>query len=182
MEKYPDINVKIGCVLDPMQYERSQFTHILCVDKTIYEIDDKLQFFKNSYFWMVANGYLILHLVEPGKFDTILPSARPVGIDIDTTIKNGNRRITDALIDFTDFTYKSTYDFSDPLKTVRKETFRDKTTNNIRENELILKMDSINDILLMAIKAGFIVKGKLSLESSVFKDPHQYFYILERTM
>lgn len=179
-KKYPEINVKLGDVLDPMQYSRALFTHILCVDKTIYEIEDKLQFFKNCYFWMVANGYLILHVVDPDKFDPLLPGGKPMGID--NPQKYGNRRITDVIMDFTDFTYKSAYDFSDKSKVIRKETFKDKVTNNVRENELILNMEPANDILLMAIKAGFVVKGKISLEASVFKDANQYFYILERTM
>jgi SAM-dependent methyltransferase len=64
---YPDLSVKTGDVLDPMSYENGLFTHILCLNLTIYEFTDKRQFFSNCYYWMKPNSYLIVHLAQPSK-------------------------------------------------------------------------------------------------------------------
>ena len=179
----PNISIKTQDVLDPMAYERTIFTHVLCLNFTFYEIkiEDRLQFFQNCYFWIRGNGYLFLHLVDPDKFDSITPAGKP---PIDSlTNGNTNSRITDTFIDFIDFTYKSSYDFKPDKKTVvHKETFKDIKTNNVRENEKTIILEPMNDILKYAMKAGFVVKGKWSYLESCLKDENQFLYILERTL
>ena len=83
------------------------------------------------------------------------------------------------MIDFINFKYKSTYDFSkDNTNVIHKETFIDTKTNNVRENEKTLYMESIENILLTANKYGFIIKGKAMVENT----KGEYLYILERLM
>ena len=177
----PDIIIKLADALDPMVYERAIFTHIVCMNYTFYEIplEKRLQFFQNCYFWMQGNGYLFLHLVEPNKFDSITPAGKP---SIDSTLQNRSGRITDTLIDFIDFSYKSTYDFKPNHVVVHKESFKDTKTNSVRENENTIVLEPINDVLQYAIKAGFIIKGKWSYKESSLKDENQYLYVLERTL
>jgi len=95
------------------------------------------------------------------------------------------------LIDFIDFTYKSSYDFSkSDGRVIHKETFTDNKTQNIRENERTLFMKNTEDILSIAIKYGFIVKGKVIMGEpnneitgkENVDTPSQYLYILERIM
>jgi len=185
LKKYPDLIIKNENILNPHIYDHSIFTHILCINYTIYEIQDKAAFFKNCYYWMIGNGYLMLHLVDRDKFDPIIPAGKPEILD--SPQQYGNRRITDTIIDFIDFGYHSSYKFDEDRHSknglvVHKETFTDKNTQNVRQNERNLYMEKTNDILLMAIKSGFIVKGKISMEQSAAKDKHQYLYILERTL
>ena len=48
-ERFP-IDIKCANVEEAMTYDRSLFTHIFCMNFTIYEIEDKLQLFKNCYY------------------------------------------------------------------------------------------------------------------------------------
>ncbi len=182
-DKFPEAPIKCGDVSEPITFDRGTFTHITCTGFTIYEIEDKARFFQNCYFWLQPNGYLILHLVERETFDPIIPAGKPTVLD--SPQKYSNTRITNTLIDFTDFTYKSSYDFSKSNeKVIHKETFNDKATQNIRENERTLFMKNTQDILSLATKYGFTVKGKVVMDvSNEMEDSSsQFLYILERMM
>lgn len=175
--KFPDISVKCGNVNHPITYDRATFTHILCTDLNLYEMEKKSTFFQNCYFWLQQNGYLILHLVDRNQFDTIIPAGKPALLD--NPQKYLENRITDTLIDFINFKYKSSYVFNkDNLHVLHKETFTDTKTNVVRENEKTLYMESIEEILLNASNYGFLVKGKVGIENK----KGEYLYILERIM
>lgn len=175
--KFPEIPIKCGDVKDPISYDRATFTHILCTGMTIYEFEKKWMFFQNCYFWLQQNGYLIIHLVDREKFNTIIPAGKPEVLS--NPQKYSEHRITDTLVDFIDFKYKSSYDLSKSgTDVVHKETFTDIKTENIRENEKTLFMDSIDDILLLATKYGFLIKGKVEMKDT----EGEYLYIFERVM
>lgn len=175
--KFPEVSVKCGDVKDPITFDRGTFTHILCTGMTIYEFENKWIFFQNSYFWLQANGYLIIHLVDRENFNTIIPAGKPEVLD--NPQKYSKTRITDTIIDFIDFKYKSTYDFSKTgSKVIHKESFTDVKTQNVRENERVLHMESIQDILLLATKYGFLIKGKVEIKDA----EGEYLYIFERMM
>ena len=178
-QKHPDLDVKCGDILEPMAYDRGTFTHVLCTYFTIYQFQDKVAFFRNCYYWLKPGGFLILHLVDRDRFDPILPGGKP------TAMSNPQRysisRITDTMIDFIDFKYRASYDFSSKNKNqvVFTEKFTDDLTSNVRQNEQTLYMETVENILYTAQYCGFIPHGKSDL-SSLNGDPHQYIYILER--
>jgi SAM-dependent methyltransferase len=181
-ERYP-IDVKCANVEEAMAYDRSLFTHIFCMNFTIYEMEDKLQLFKNCYYWLQHNSYLVLHLAEKDSFNTIIPGGKPEVLD--SIEQLGEKRVTTTIIDFTDFLYKSEYvpSTNDTIKQlIHKETFTDKSTQNIRQNERVLKFDSFDEIINMAVRAGFIAKGYFTMEKGPSRDVHQRIYILERTL
>jgi len=172
---YPDAPIKCGDIHNPIIYDRGSFTHIICSGKTIYELTDISQFIKNTYFWLQPNGYLILELVDRSTFDTVIPGGNPGILDGEVR-KYAETRVTDTLIDYMDFTYRSSFRFANDGKTViHKEIFTDTATKNIRENEKTLVIEDPNEILKLATTMGFILKGKASLDS-----PGEYLYILER--
>jgi len=173
--KYPEVNTKCGDAMDSMVFDRAAFTHITCMNFTIYEIPDKALFFRNCYHWLVPNGYLILHLADRSKYNPVVPGAVPVGID--NPQKYTDKRITDSAIDFREFTYKNSTKFDGSgTDVVIKETFRDSRNGNVRENEQILRMDSVKDILYIAQQCGFI----LNSQSTYKTDDYQYIFILEK--
>jgi hypothetical protein len=47
MVKQESLDIVVGDVLDPMAFDQNSFTHIFCMDFTLYELADKRQFFKN---------------------------------------------------------------------------------------------------------------------------------------
>ena len=185
--KQPKAQIKCGDAMDVMSFEPRTFTHILCLQHTIYAFRDKHAFFRNCAKWLVPGGYLAIHLVEPQKYQTIPPSGRPELLD--DPQKYSKTRITDAAIDFHDFKYKSTYDFSKLPKgkgmsahspeVVFMETFTDAKSGHVRQNEHTLYMEDENIILAIAQKYGFALKGQFDLQK-INKDPHQHIYILYR--
>jgi SAM-dependent methyltransferase len=176
-EQFPENDCKCGNATDPLAFEKNTFSHILCMNKTIYELQNKSLFFNNCYFWMKPGGYLILHLVEPAKFDAIIPAGKSLFSNPQNYSKT---RIVDTYIDFIDFNYRAKYEFNNNTAVI-KETFTDGATSNIRQNELTLYMDSIENILKVAKSNGFVVQGKANMKS-LNGDENQYLYILERTL
>jgi len=185
--KYPEINIKLADVLDPLTYESGIFTHVMCLNFTIYEFDNKLQFFKNCYYWMKPNAYLIVHLVNPGKFSTkkylkFTGKFTSLYDSLMPETDNDSVQKTTLVTEFLDCKYEEKYAFSsDKSMVVFTQIFTDKVTKHIRQNEQTMKMESIDEILDLAKQAGFLVHGKTGMKS-INDDDNQYLYILERTM
>jgi len=172
-------SMKCGDAMDPMAFERGTFTHILCMERTVYEIEDKVAFFRNCKHWLQPGGYFILHLVEPDKFNAVVPLGQPSGILRNVELKTPEgKRVTDTAIDFLDFKYKSAYDFSqlkDTGTVVQKETFTDAASSKVRQNERTMYMASQPSILEDARYCGFLMTG----EFVSAEDKAQKVYILK---
>jgi SAM-dependent methyltransferase len=175
-KKFPDIDTKCGDVIDSMNYDKGVFTHITCMNFTIYHLEDKLTFFKNCYYWLMPNGYLIMHLVNRNKYNPIIPAANPPLLD--NPQKYSNVRIKDSKINFIDFEYQNSHDFKTDKRVIIKETFTDASTKNIRQNELTLYMENIDEIVNIAKKCGFIPHAQIKM----INDEYQYIYIFERLL
>jgi SAM-dependent methyltransferase len=181
-ERHPSCKneMQTGDAMDPMLFERGLFSHVLCMDQTIYEIEDKITFLRNCKYWLQPGGYFILHLVEPDKFNAVVPLGQPAGLfreKVEAKTADG-KRITDTAIDFIDFKYKSAYDFSQLEKTgvvTQTEKFIDSTSNKVRQNEKTMHMSSPNSILEDARYCGFLLMGEFVSSA----DKHQKVVILK---
>jgi len=178
-EKYPDLMIKQGDIRSPMLYDKFSFSHVLCLYYTIYDFKNKTEFFKNAYNWLKPGGYLVLHLVEPSKFDINVPAAKHVLFGSPQELNRP--RSTDSVAHFDDFKYRRTYKFNQNKETMVTETFTDVYTGNIRQNEFTMYMEDITSIVAMANYVGFIPHGKIDMEEFIH-DKHQYLYIFERPM
>lgn len=173
-------STQTGDATDPLLFERGVFSHILCMDRTVYEIHDKIAFFRNCKHWLRPGGYFFLHLVEPDKFNAIVPLGQPKGIlsDAESLKTVDGKRVTDTAIDFIDFKYNSNYDFSD-LNTkgtvIQTEKFTDTESNKVRQNERTLHMSSSKSILEDTRYCGFLEIGEFASNS----DKYQKVYILK---
>ena len=179
---YPNINVKNADVMDPMSYEHGLFTHVLCLNFTIYEFENKRQFFSNCYYWVKPNSYLVVHLVDPLEFSS-KKYLKSIGKLQFTLPENKvQARTTTTSVDFADCKYTESYEgLSDSENVIFKQTFTDNFKNNVRQNEQKLKMESIDNVLMLAKQCGFIVHAKVNMKD-INGDQHQYLYVLERTM
>jgi len=177
--KYDDIQIKKADIIDPMCYDMSLFTHIFCLDSTVYEIENKSRFFYNSHGWLQSGGYFIVHLVDKDRFQPIVPAAASAAAAAAATTR---KRVLNTEINFPDFTYKSEYlAAAEPKCTMcHRETFVDKTTQNVRQNEKTLYMEPIEDTLQKILSTGFTAKGFFTLEDGPTRDKHQKIYIFER--
>lgn len=187
LEKYPSLKVKIGdASVDPMLFDKSTFTHIFCVGMTIYEIKDKIAFFRNCYFWLKPNAVLILHLVNRDKFNAVIPAGNdPLLMPTDESIsvlvnKYAVERITNTEVEFEQFKYKSSYDFSKKDVVTFTESFLDTKTSKIRRNERELYMPSeMENVLYDAQYCGFLVTSQTSY-LDFNGDENQFLFTLER--
>lgn len=175
-EYYPTSTFIIGDVMKSLAFNQNQFTHILCLYFTIYYFKNKRQFFDNCYSWLMPGGYLVLHLVDKNKFDTILP----VG-DVFTIVspqKYADKRITSTVAKFNNYDYKSNFEFDKDDNVSFIETFKNKNTGKIRKNIHELYMENQPTILSKARDAGFILVSKINMSKCQYN--YQYLYILQK--
>lgn len=71
----PTLQFKQGNFLEPMLWESGSFSHILCTGFTLYLLEDasKRRLLENAFHWLRPGGYLVVQLVDPAKFQTIIP-------------------------------------------------------------------------------------------------------------
>ena len=165
--------IKHGDVTEPIQFTRNQFTHILCLNQTIYEIEDKHAFFTNCRYWLRNGGALVLHLVDKNRFNTVV--GRPFLLD--NPQKYVKERITKSETDFGDFTYFAKYDIRQKGVSTFVETFTDAVTKNVRQNERTLFMDTEETVLKVAQQCGFSQHGKINM-AQINDDEFQNIYVL----
>lgn len=165
-KKYPVINVKQGDILDAMNYETGTFSHILCMNFTLYHLQDKVRFFQNCHNWLKRGSHLIVHLVEPKKMNVGTKS--PMFLRENQTV--------DSIMDYGEFKYRVAYRMESNGDTTKTETFYDGATGHIRQNEQNMYFTPLQDILNIANYTGFIPEGKVDM-SEVNGDQHQYIYI-----
>jgi ubiquinone/menaquinone biosynthesis C-methylase UbiE len=178
-EKYPDCSFKEGDVLEPMCFDKKSFSHILCSYFTIYHFADKITLFRNCYNWLLPNGYLILHLVDIDKFDAISPAAK-ANLVVNPH-KYEKKRITKSSVRFDNYEYNLSYDYRKiaEKELYRTEKFKDPSTGNVRENELLMHIDTPENILKLAKYCGFVLHAEFNMKDNL-DDEYQYIYILER--
>jgi SAM-dependent methyltransferase len=177
-EKHPNLEIKCGDVNNSMTYVRNTFTHILCFDMTYYEISDKNTFLRNCYSWLVPNGYLMITLVDPQKYNPIIAASIPSMVD--NPQKYSRERLTESKINFPGFEYRHSTEFEKLInenRVVVKETFTDSTTKHVRQNELTLWMDATLEKTLQYILGhGFVLQSQVQMWNDEFK----FLYIFER--
>ncbi len=167
------VMIKKGDATEPIHFTQNQFTHILCLNKTIYEIEDKSAFFTNCRYWLRNGGVLVLHLVDKNRFNTVIGSTFLVG----NPQKYAKERIMRTETDYGDFKYFAKYNIPESGMCSFTETFTDASTKNIRQNEHTLFMDSEENVLKTALKCGFSIYGKINMEK-INDDEYQNIYIL----
>jgi SAM-dependent methyltransferase len=176
---------KQGDVEDILLFNKSIFTHITCLYFTIYNFKNKGIFFRNCYQWLKPGGYLIIHLVEKDKFDTVPPIGN--NLLFGSPQKNSKTRITTHSVDMPNFKYKLSYDFN--FSTFHSEKFifgfgraSTKTVNfpsqatensfssALRSDEKINK----NDSLLIETFEDSVTKNIRQNERILYMEPMDY--------
>lgn len=149
-EQFPDTEIKCGDAVQPIQYMHSTFTHITCLNSTVYHFQDKRTLFRNCRNWLKPNGFLIIHLVDKNQDP------------LHTELRNAE--------------YKASHTFHSDNTVSFVETFTDKITHNVRQNEQTLYMENKEEIVRMIMEQGFIAHAQINAGE------HQYIYVFERLM
>ena len=180
ISKYGDeMIIKNASVESAMTYDSFLFSHIFCLNKMIYECENPDAVLKNCHYWLQNNGYFILHLLDFSKFNAIAPCGTNDWLS--SIQQYGTKRITKTFVDFSDFTYSSDFENLGGSRMIHKETFTDKITQNIRQNENTLHIMDFDTVIDKCSRVGFLAKGYFTLENDDFtKDPFQRIYIFEK--
>lgn len=154
--------IKKGDVLNPMLYEHSTFTHILLLNETIYEFNDKKTLIKILKGWLKRNGFLIIHFVSRKKYNT-------------------SSNDTDKILNGVKYQSKYITDNKNTDQIIFQEKFTDIQTSNIRQNEKTLFIEPITNIVQDIKNIGFIVHGIIDM-NPISKNNYEYLYIFENIL
>ena len=191
---YPKCNFIKGDFMKPMLFSEEEFNVLTCFYFTVYYVKDKRAFLRNCYQWLKPEGYLILHLVDRNHFDPVVPGGKPLFIV--TPQKFAKERITNSLVKFRSFQYKS--DFTAPPPAATKKTgsrgtaastgeknvgkfvekLIDDKTGKVRENIHTYYMPTNREMLDIAKEVGFTVTGQVDLVHVL--NEYQNLFILKK--
>lgn len=176
-KKYPDRTFVRGDALNRVLFPPNMFSHILCDYFTYYYFSNKHLFFKNCYYWLRPDSYLLIHLVDKYKFDPVVPSANPLYLV--NAQKYAKNRITKSKVTFYGYDYSSQFiveDNKDKDVSIFKETFKNKKSGAVRNQEHILYIEPMEVTIDIATSEGFIHVSRIDLLQVQYE--YQYIYIL----
>ena len=179
---YPDLNFKLGNVMDQSLFPDQTFTHITCFYFTIYYIQNKQLFFSNCMHWLKPGGYMAIHLVNRDLFDPIIPAGNPFYIV--SPQKYAKKRITNTTVQFDTIEYKSDFNIKNTVNSetspnaILTEVLKNKKNGNVVKNEHNFYMSRQADIINIAKEIGFIVLSKIEMTKCQYEN--QYIYFLQK--
>ena len=173
---YPSCKFVNGDALDSMIIPSESVTHILCLNYTIYNIKHKTAFFQNCFNWLVPGGYIAIHLVNKERFDPSSSVRNKQSIlDID---RYGEERLMNTRTKIDDFDYKASFELSPDNVASYKESFTNRKTGKVRQNNHIYYMEPQKKILSMAQNAGFLLSSQINLFNVSYD--YQFIYVLQK--
>jgi 2-polyprenyl-3-methyl-5-hydroxy-6-metoxy-1,4-benzoquinol methylase len=193
---YPKCKFIKGDFMKPMLFSEEEFNVLTCFDFTVYYVKDKRAFLRNCNQWLKPECYLILHLVDRNHFDPVVPGGKPLFIV--SPQKFAKDRITNSIVKFRSFQYKSDFTAPPPSKKSVKtvggggtgtgtgendignfiENITDDKTGKVRENIHTYYMPTNREMLEIAKEVGFTVTGQVDLVHVL--NEYQYLYILKK--
>lgn len=173
-EKYPENNFILGDILNNSKLNYNyEYSHVLCLNYTIYYINDRKLFFRNVYDILLPSGIFILHLVNKDQFNRTINKCRISNFNPSKYLQN---KPIKSNITFDNFDYNCLYKIEDN-KGIIDETFTFKN-NSIRKNTHTLMLDNNKIILNDAKNIGFIVNGQIKIN----KNDGEYLFILKKNL
>jgi len=154
------------------------FSHVLVMYFSVYQFKNPKLLFNNINAWMKPGGILVVHLVNPEKFDPILDAASPFAAF--SLQKYSKERITDSEIKFDTFNYKSKF-VKDPQE--KEATFEEiieykqpKNGKKYREHKQRLFMPSLEEMLDIIRASGFTKREMVDMVTAGFEYQYLVFF------
>jgi ubiquinone/menaquinone biosynthesis C-methylase UbiE len=143
-----------GSATDLNAFPQKTFTHAMMLYFSVYQFRNPKLLFDTLYQWIKPGGMLIVHLVDPHKFDPILDAASP--FPAFSLQKYSTDRVIDSDLVFDSFRYKSRFikDEEEDVATF-EEIIQKNGDDEIRENKHKLYMPPVPAMLDMIRAAGF---------------------------
>ncbi|NBR61766.1 class I SAM-dependent methyltransferase [bacterium] len=128
------------------------FSHVTMLYFSIYQFRNPKMILDNIYSWLKPGGILVLHLVDPNKFDPILDAASPfLAFSVQ---KYSTERVIDSDIFFDKFKYKSRF-IKDPDDDEARFEEVFEFPNDYREHIHRLYMPTVSNMLDIVRSSGF---------------------------
>lgn len=164
--------IKGDASIDSELFEDGRFTHIFSLYFVIYYQKDLNSFLQNCYNWLKPGGFLIVHIVNPLRFDPILDPASPFpGFSLQ---KYSNKRITKSNVYFNNFEYESNFILNPKNIGYFKEIFKFK--NRIRQQTHKFYMFPIEQMVKKINSNGFEYVNKTDLLHCGYEYQYLYYF------
>lgn len=179
---YNNCEFVVGNILKNNLFDYNSFTHLLCLNKTIYHIKNKEKFFENCELLLTQDGLLIIHLVDRDKFKPFIIPKNDKSILYNPEHHNNN--VSKSIIKINkNLEYLCEYELlennnENTAYSCYNEKFENFETNNVRKNTINLYMPTIDEIIGIAKSKGFTIKDKKSLQT--YGCPNEFLFILKK--
>ena len=153
------------------------FSHCLLLYFSIYQFQNPKMVLDNIYTWLKPGGVLVLHLVDPNKFDPILAAASP--FPAFSLQKYSTERIIDSDVFFDSFKYRSRF-VKDPHDDEARfeEVFEFHDPPKYIENNHMLHMPPVDAMLDIVRSSGFTRQEMVDMTSVGYE--YQYLIYLSK--
>jgi SAM-dependent methyltransferase len=171
---YPGLNLNIvqGDPTVVTAFKPESFTLVSMLNFEVYYIPNTEQLFSNIYAWLKPGGYLVLHLVDPRRFNA---ASMLGGDNTTTTTTTPTQKGAQSVAKFSDFEYKSDVQIFPNDVVQFMEVFTDDKTGRVRKNERNFRMPSPQTFIALAAGVGFNMLGQIDLVKA--HREHQFFYL-----
>ena len=163
----PSAKFQKGDITTASLFSPKSFSHTLLLGFSIYEFQNSKMIFDNAYLWTQPGGFLIVHLVEPDKYDPLLDLASPFAAF--SIQKYSLERQTKSEIYFNKFKYTGNFrkkKNNDETTFEEVMTFYDPKDVKYREQIHRWTMPSLDRMIEIAKTSGFRLKEKVHLVSA----------------
>ena len=159
-KNYPKCNFSSGDFLTSNFFDINTFTHILCLNRTFYEIDDLNNFFKECSSLLNINGYLIINIIDINNFnpynDIYNPKIKDIKTPKNSLIDKKNVKKDNLLVGINSSGIHSN-GFSLIRKIIKESTMKENDRNKI--TDLALKPTHLYPNLIMQLINQFKIHG-----------------------
>ena len=162
----PNQTFQKGDILSASTFSPKSFSDAVLLGFSIYEFPNPKIVSDNAFLWIQPNGSLLVHMVDPDKFDPLLDLASPFAAF--SLQKYSYERQKKSEIYFDDFKYSGLFDKKmneDDATFSEIFTFYNPKEFKYREQTHKLNMPSIERLLDIFKASGFRVKEKMDLVS-----------------
>ncbi len=167
-----------GDVTRAETFAPKSFSHAMFLYFSIYQFRNPKLVLDNVYAWLKPGGVLIIHLVDPDKFDPIIDAASPFMMF--SLQRYSDERVIDSSVTFDMFKYKSRFvkEKHDDEATFEEVLTFDNPEDNgglkYREHKHRLYMPSIDGMLEIIKSSGFTRHEMVDMTPAGY----EYQYIL----
>ena len=156
------------------------FSHAMMLYFSAYQFRNPKLVFDNLYAWIKPGGVLVVHLVDPNKFDPIIDAASPFAMF--SLQKYSKERVIDSEVAFDQFTYRSKFikeTHADEATFEEVLEYKDASANKgykYREHRHRLYMPKVNDMLDVIQSSGFTRHEMVDMTPAGFEYQYLVFF------